>query len=319
VIGRLIMNNTETFLEENVIKIVPKRTRFGKQKGDTIINVMITTLLVILAVVAMFPFYNVLVLSFASVKGMAEHSIYLLPYTFDLTSYGKLFKETSFYRAFGVSVFVTAMGVALNMFLSVTGAYALSKKGMPGRNILLSLVLFTMFFSGGLIPFYLVVKSVNLVNNILVMVIPTGVTTMYLIIMKNYFNTIPASIEESAKVDGANDMYILLKIVLPISKPFIATFALFYAVDRWNEWYNALIFISDSAKIPLQIYLRGLLINMSVQLSSSAAAVVDSKAGVGIQATQMASIVISAIPIMCIYPFMQKHFARGIMVGSIKE
>lgn len=313
------MNNTETFLEEEVIKISPKNVGLGKQKGDLIINVMITTLLIVLAAVAMFPFYNVLVLSFASVKGMAEHSIYLLPYSFDLSTYGKLFKETSFYRAFGVSVFVTMAGVALNMFLSVTGAYALSKKGMPGRNFLLSAVLFTMFFSGGLIPYYLVVKAVGLVNNILVMVVPTGVTTMYLIIMKNYFNSIPASIEESAKVDGANDMYILLKIVLPISKPFIATFALFYAVDRWNEWYNAMIFLSDSAKIPLQIYLRGLLINMNVQLSSSAAAVVDSKAGVGIQATQMASIVISAIPIMCIYPFLQKHFVRGIMIGSIKE
>jgi putative aldouronate transport system permease protein len=176
-----------------------------------------------------------------------------------------------------------------------------------------------MFFSGGLIPYYLVVQSLNLVNNILVMVIPTGITTMYLIIMKNYFNSLPDSIEESAKVDGANDLYILWKIVLPISKPFIATFALFYAVDRWNEWYNALIFISDSAKVPLQIYLRELLINMNVQLSSSAAAVVESKAGVGIQATQMASIVISAIPIMCVYPFLQKHFVRGIMVGSIKE
>lgn len=313
------MNNTKTYMDDGLFGKNSKGAGQKINKGDMTINIVITAILTLLALVAMFPFYNVIILSFASVEGMARHPVYLLPYSFDLTTYKNLFAEVNFYRAFGVSVFVTITGVTLNMFLSVLGAYALSKKAMPGRNLLLSAILFTMFFSGGLIPYYLVIQSLHLVNNILVMVIPTGITTMYLIIMKNYFNTLPDSIEESAKVDGANDLYILWKIILPISKPFIATFALFYAVDRWNEWYNSLIFISDSAKVPLQIYLRELLINMNVQLSSSAAAVVESKAGVGIQATQMASIVISAIPIMCVYPFLQKHFVRGIMVGSIKE
>ncbi len=313
------MNNTKTYTDDGLFGKNSKSAGQKFNKGDVTINIVITAVLTLLALVAMFPFYNVIILSFASVEGMARHPVYLLPYSFDLTTYKNLFAEVNFYRAFGVSVFVTITGVVLNMFLSVLGAYALSKKAMPGRNFILSAILFTMFFSGGLIPYYLVIQSLNLVNNILVMVVPTGITTMYLIIMKNYFNTLPDSIEESAKVDGANDLYILWKIILPISKPFIATFALFYAVDRWNEWYNSLIFISDSAKVPLQIYLRELLINMNVQLSSSAAAVVESKAGVGIQATQMASIVISAIPIMCVYPFLQKHFVRGIMVGSIKE
>lgn len=313
------MNNTKTYTDDGLFGKNSKSAGQKFNKGDVTINIVITAVLTLLALVAMFPFYNVIILSFASVEGMARHPVYLLPYSFDLTTYKNLFAEVNFYRAFGVSVFVTITGMVLNMFLSVLGAYALSKKAMPGRNFILSAILFTMFFSGGLIPYYLVIQSLNLVNNILVMVIPTGITTMYLIIMKNYFNTLPDSIEESAKVDGANDLYILWKIILPISKPFIATFALFYAVDRWNEWYNSLIFISDSAKVPLQIYLRELLINMNVQLSSSAAAVVESKAGVGIQATQMASIVISAIPIMCVYPFLQKHFVRGIMVGSIKE
>ncbi|WP_313560362.1 carbohydrate ABC transporter permease [Ruminiclostridium cellobioparum] len=313
------MNNTKTYTDDGLFGNNSKSAGQKFNKGDVTINIVITAVLTLLALVAMFPFYNVIILSFASVEGMARHPVYLLPYSFDLTTYKNLFAEVNFYRAFGVSVFVTITGVVLNMFLSVLGAYALSKKAMPGRNFILSAILFTMFFSGGLIPYYLVIQSLNLVNNILVMVVPTGITTMYLIIMKNYFNTLPDSIEESAKVDGANDLYILWKIILPISKPFIATFALFYAVDRWNEWYNSLIFISDSAKVPLQIYLRELLINMNVQLSSSAAAVVESKAGVGIQATQMASIVISAIPIMCVYPFLQKHFVRGIMVGSIKE
>jgi ABC-type sugar transport system, permease component len=305
-------------------KVLPRESahktyKIKKSIAEIISDIIIALILIVMTVVTLFPFYNVILISFASVKGLAEHTLYLLPYTFDLTAYTKLFKEVTFYRSFLVSVIVTALGVTFNMLLSVSGAYALSKKGMPGRNFILSAILFTMLFSGGLIPYYLVVKSIGLVNKIAVMIIPTGITTMYLIIMKNHFNTIPASIEESAKIDGANDFQILLKIIIPISKPFIATFALFYAVDRWNEWYNALLFISDSAKVPLQIYLRNLLINMNVQLSSSAQAVMDSRYSIDIQATQMASIVISAIPVMCAYPKLQKHFVQGIMIGSIKE
>jgi putative aldouronate transport system permease protein len=212
------------------------------------------------------------------------------------------------------------MGVIFNMFLSVTGSYALSKKSLPGRNLLLGMVIFTMFFSGGLIPYYLVIKALGMLNNILVLVIPAGFSTMYLIIMKNYFHTIPESLEESAKMDGANEFYILAKIIIPISKPFMVTFALFYAVERWNEWWNAMIFINETSKTPLQIFLRNLLVNMSVQLTSSAQAVIESRmSSVYIYATQMAAIVISAIPILCVYPFLQKHFVKGIMIGSLKE
>ena len=268
----------------------------------------------------MFPFYNVLITSFASVKGLAEHAFYILPYTFDLTAYGNLFKEAQFYTSFKNTVIITVLGVIFNMFLSVTGAYALSKKYLPGRNFLLGAIIFTMFFSGGLIPYYLVIKAIGLVNNILVLVIPAGFSTMYLIIMKNYFNTLPESLEDSAKMDGANELYILVKIIIPISKPFMVTFSLFYAVDRWNEWWNAMLFINRSSISPLQIFLRNLLVNMSVQLTSSAQAIIESqRSSVYIFATQMAAIVISAIPILCVYPFLQKHFAKGIMIGSLKE
>lgn len=295
---------------ENTIKI--KKTR-------NISDIFIILFIGVLAVITIFPFYNVVIISFASMNSLAEHSLYLLPYAFDLTGYINLIKEESFYRSFLISTIVTVVGVSFNMLLSVSGAYALSKKGMPGRNIFLGAILFTMFFNGGLIPYYLVVQSLGLVNSIWAMIIPTGVSTTYLIIMKNYFNTLPESIEESAKIDGANDLVILIKIILPISKPFIATFLLFYAVDRWNDWWYALIFISDTAKAPLQIFLREMLINFNTQLNSSAQAVIDQSRSIFVQTTQMATIVISAIPMLCIYPFLQKHFAKGIMIGSIKE
>lgn len=293
--------------------------KIKKSFGSSVSEAVILIFLAILAIVTIFPFYNVVIVSFASMKSLAEHSLYILPYAFDLTGYLNLIKEDSFYRSFFNSVIVTVVGVSFNMLLSVSGAYALSKKGMPGRNLFLGAVLFTMFFNGGLIPYYLVVKSLGLVNSIWAMIIPTGVSTSYLIIMKNYFNTLPESIEESAKIDGANDLTILIKIVLPLSKPFIATFVLFYAVDRWNDWWYALIFISDTAKAPLQIFLREMLINFNTQLNSSAQAVIDQSQSIFVQTTQMATIVISAIPMLCIYPFLQKHFAKGIMMGSIKE
>ncbi len=297
-----------------------KNTPISKTRSDRKINIVLISILTLFSLVVLFPFYNVLITSFASIKGLAEHSFYILPYSFDLTSYKNLFKEVQFYRSFLVTVEITIMGVIFNMFLSVTGSYALSKKSLPGRNLLLGMVIFTMFFSGGLIPYYLVIKALGMLNNILVLVIPAGFSTMYLIIMKNYFHTIPESLEESAKMDGANEFYILAKIIIPISKPFMVTFALFYAVERWNEWWNAMIFINETSKTPLQIFLRNLLVNMSVQLTSSAQAVIESRmSSVYIYATQMAAIVISAIPILCVYPFLQRHFVKGIMIGSLKE
>lgn len=298
---------------------LPMATR-SKSRGDRKINTILISILTVLGLIAVFPFYNVIITSFASVKGLAEHSFYILPYSFDLTAYKNLFKEAQFYKSFFVTIIITVLGVIFNMFLSVTGSYALSKKKLPGRNFFLGAIIFTMFFSGGLIPYYLVINKLGLVNNILVLVIPAGFSTMYLIIMKNYFNTIPESLEESAKIDGANELYILVKIIIPISKPFMVTFALFYAVERWNEWWNAMLFINETSKTPLQIFLRNLLVNMSVQLTSSAQAIIESqRAGVYMFSTQMAAIVISSIPIILVYPYLQKHFAKGIMIGSLKE
>jgi putative aldouronate transport system permease protein len=289
------------------------------KKNGTAFDALNAIILGVLALIALFPFYNVLIISLAKYEVITDSFIYLLPASIDFTAYKYIITEKKFLNAFLVSSFVTVFGVAFNMTLSVVGAYGLSKKKIPGRNFFLGAILFTMFFNGGLIPYYLVVNGLGLVNNILVMIIPNGIATMYLIIMKNYFATIPESMEESAKIDGANDLYILWKIIIPISAPFIATFALFYAVDRWNEWWNALIFINESNKAPLQIFLREILIVFNDQIGTMGAAIRDSKTKVYMQGVQMAAIVVTALPIICIYPFLQKHFVSGIMIGSIKE
>lgn len=274
----------------------------------------------ILAVITIFPFYNVFILSFAKYEVVVQKLLYILPESFDFTSYGMIIREPNFYNSVLVTLFVVVAGTTLNMALTVGGAYALSKKKLPGRNIILMGILFTMFFNGGLIPYYLIVKSLGMVNSLLVMVIPTGITTMYLIIVKNYFNTIPESMEESAKIDGANDIYILIKIIIPLSAPIIATFGLFYAVDRWNDWWYAMIFINQQSKVPLQIFLRQLLVTLETsQLSTIGAAIRDTMIKIYMPGVRMAGVVLSIIPIAVVYPFLQKYFVRGIMMGSLKE
>ena len=290
----------------------------GKKKISSF-HVITIMILSILAIVTIFPFYYVFIVSFSSFEAISSHVPYLFPYVFDTEGYKMVFSEPRFLSSFLNSVFVTAAGTVINMLLSVFGAYALSKKRLAGRKIILSMILFTMLFSGGLIPYYLVVSGLHLSNTIWAMIIPSAVNTFYLIIMKNYFSSLSPSLEEAAKIDGANDIQILFRVMLPISLPFIATFVLFYSVERWNEWWNALLFINDSSLQPLQIYMRNLLVNYNNQMSQQAMLILGDKRSANFQAVQMASIVVSTVPILCIYPFVQKHFVKGVMVGSVKE
>lgn len=227
--------------------------------------------------------------------------------------------DVFFFKSVMTTLFVTIVGTALNMVISVMTAYVLSRKRLLGRKQLILLITFTMLFSGGLIPTYLVVSNLGLTNSIWSMIFPGMISTYYVIIMKNYFSGLPQSLEDAAKIDGANDLKVLYKIYLPISKPFMATFALFYAVERWNEWWNAYLYISDKNIKPLQIYLRDILVNFSNQLSTQAQSMVNSQGKVYVQSVQMATIVITMLPIMCLYPFLQKYFVKGVMIGAIKE
>ena len=294
-----------------------KKTRFSKA---SVFDVVLLVILGLLALITLYPFYQVLIISVSNTVSYAQHPLYLLPYEFDTLGYRTIFHDKAFFTSLGVTLFVTIVGTALNMILSVAGAYALSRKTLIGRNVILGLIVFTMLFNGGVIPTYLVINDLGLVNNIWVMVLPSAISTYYLIIMKNYFVSLPSSLLEAAKLDGANEVTILWRIIIPISMPFIATFFLFYAVERWNEWYQAYLYINKTEIQPLQIYLRNVLISMSNNLSSIAKQMMQSHTQrVSTQAIQMATIVVTTVPILCVYPFVQKHFVKGIMVGGIKE
>lgn len=293
-----------------------KKYRVGQ---TTTMDIVITVVLGLMALAAIFPFYRVVLLSFANTASYASHPMYLLPYSFDLTGYKALMDDPMFFRSVGVTLFVTVVGTTINMVLSVMGAYVLSRKYLMGRKFFLNMIIFTMLFGGGLIPTYLVVKSLGLVNTVWAMILPCGISTYYLIIMKNYFLSLPESLLEAARLDGANEYHILVDVVLPISLPFMATFILFYAVERWNEWYLANIYINKAALYPLQTYLRNVLMSMSNTLNDIAKQFMQDKGKVNTTAVQMATIVIATVPILCVYPFVQKHFVKGVMVGGIKE
>ena len=287
------------------------------QKRIRPFDLVINLLLGALALITLYPFYNVLILSFSNITAISKHTPYMWFWAWDLEGYRTIVNDPYFFSSLGNTLFVTVVGTTVNMLLSVAGAYVLSKKRLPGRGFLLTLVVIPMLFSGGMIPTYLVMKDYKLIDSIWSMILPYAVSSYYVIIMKNYFRSISPSLEEAAVIDGANDITVLLKVILPISLPFTMTFFLFYAVERWNEWWNAYLYISERRLYPLQIYLREVLINMNNQLSLMAQ--IKSGKKIPAESVQMATIIITALPILCVYPFVQKYFVKGVMIGSIKE
>ncbi len=285
----------------------------------SIANLIITLFLGCLALLALFPFYQTLMLSFSTISDSNSGRLFLYPATFDLSAYKYLYLDGKVTQGLIISVIVTVVGTAMSLIVSTTGAYALSKKSLPGRNFIFNCIIFTMFFSGGLIPYFLTMQKLHMQNNLLVMIVPLAVNTFYLILMKNFFNTIEPSLEESAKIDGAHDITILVRIIVPVSMPILATMILFYAVDRWNEWWLPTLFINDTKLYPLQLVLRNALTNLSQLISSSTGAqLAESTRNIYGDSVRSAMIIISAVPIIMVYPFIQKYFAKGIMIGSIK-
>jgi ABC-type sugar transport system, permease component len=277
-------------------------------------------LMIILGLIATFPFYYVFLISFADYAEVQKQLIYIFPTSINLESYKLLLKEDLIFNAFMVSVLVTLSGTLLSITLSSAAAYTLSKRNLPGQKILFFVILIPMFFTGGLIPSYLNIKDLGLTDKFWVLIIPAAISSYNLILLKSFFEEQPESIEESAKMDGANDILILWKIVLPTAAPAIATVSLFYAVDKWNDYYTALLYISNRKLYPLQLVLREAVLDFNQILANSTAVqAAKSSSEIYTPGLRMAIIVLSTIPIFCVYPFLQRHFTKGIMLGSVKE
>jgi putative aldouronate transport system permease protein len=293
--------------------------KYKRSLGDRIADIIINSLMVIFTIAVLFPFYNMLLVSVARYEDIISTPLYIFPKAIDLQNYSMAVLYPNFINSVGVSTFVTSVGTALSLLATTLGAYVLSRKHMPFRKFFFYLLIITMYFGAGLIPWYLVMKGLGFVNSIWVMIVPPLINTFYLILMRNYFQSIPDDLEESAKIDGANDIQILFRIMIPLASPIIATIALFYAVDRWNEWWLAMIFIQDKLKEPLQLILRHMVVDASIDLGNAMMnAMRDAHIQVHSRSLQMATVTLTTIPILLVYPFLQKYFTKGIMLGAIK-
>ncbi|MBP1963340.1 carbohydrate ABC transporter permease [Paenibacillus aceris] len=284
--------------------------------GEKLFDIANYLFLAIVALVMILPVMYIVAGSFASDLEIGSRSFFLIPKDITLDAYKFVFKDNTLPRSLLVSVFITVGGTLVNLFFTFTMAYALSRRHMVGRNIVLNMIIFTMVFSGGIIPTYLVVKSLGLLNTYWAVMLPVAINAFNLIVVKSFFQEIPNELIESARIDGSNDIGVLWRIVLPLSKPVIATFALFYAVAHWNDFFNALIYLSDAKKWPMQVLLRQIVLLATGALDMGTYDPTYVKPPD--QSIKMAIIVVGTLPILMVYPFIQKYFAKGVLIGAVK-
>ena len=292
------------------------RNRKKKKKSveDIILDVIIYSILILLAIVTFYPMWYVVVASFSSGSYIISQEILLWPGDFNLEAYKLTFRHPLLVKSFGNSLMVLALGLPINIVLTVLAGYFMSSTTkVYWKKPIIYMILFTMFFNGGLVPNYLNVKDLRIFNTIWALVLPGALSVYNANICKTAMEAIPYSLHESAYLDGASDLKVLFKIVLPLMKPTMAVLLLYYGVAQWNAWFNASIYIRDEQKLPAQNILRAVLLE-NTTLAESAGDSYNAYA----EAMQYAAIVIITVPIVCVYPFLQKHFAKGVMIGAVK-
>ena len=282
--------------------------------GDNILDVFVYIFVTLFCISTLIPFWNVFVISITP-SSVATMKFEFWPKTVDFSAWRAIISSEFMWQSFYNTVVRTVLGTAISLVLTVTTAYPLSKKKFIGRKAFLFMVTFTMIFSGGVIPTYLLVKNLNMINTIWALLIPSAIAPFYVIVMKSFFESIPDAIEESAFLDGANDIVILMKIALPLSLPSIATIALWTAVSQWNSWFDVVLYINDRSKYVLQMVLR--------EMQTQEAAVMDINTSMGMvlptaEAVRNASTLFVTIPILLVYPFLQKYFIKGVTIGAVK-
>lgn len=261
------------------------------------------------------PFIHILAQSFSSYRAIMSGEVSFWPVEWTTEAYVKVFQDPSFTGAFLISVVRTIIGTFLNVILVSLLAYPLSKTYIRGRRPVMFLIVFTMLFSGGMIPSYILIKNLNLLNTFWVYIIPGAVNAFHVVIMKSFFQSIPNELEESARIDGSSNLGILFRIVIPLSMPAIATIALFNAVGHWNSFFDAVMYVTDSKLKPLQIYLREMVMSNSTNINTTDA---FERQLLAVESLKASALIASTLPILLVYPFLQKYFVKGIMIGSVK-
>lgn len=288
-----------------------------QSKGDTALDIINIVILTLVLIVVLYPLLFVVCASISDMMLVLQGKVFLIPKGINFEAYKSVFKNGNIMLGYRNTILYTIVGTAINLAMTIAGAYPLSRKDFIGRNAITIFFSITMFFSGGLIPTYLVIKSLGLYNSFWVMVIPGAVGMWNMVIMRTYFQTsIPVELQEAAFIDGCSDFGILLKIILPLSSPIIAVMIIFYGVGHWNAFFNALIYLKDHNRFPLQLILREILIVNDMQNMVDSSSVVQQQ--MIAESIKYAVIIVSSAPVLMLYPFLQKYFVKGVMVGAIK-
>jgi putative aldouronate transport system permease protein len=289
----------------------------ARTRGERVVGAVNATLLVLLCVGMLYPFITVLAQSFSSSGAIKAGQVNFLPVGFNLDTYAAVMSNDMFWRNYGNTVLYTVVGTAIAMTLTTTYAFVLSKPHLKGRKVLIGIAVFTMFFNGGLVPNYVLISALEMKNTMWAIVLPGAISVFNLLVMKAFFENLPKELEEAAQIDGLGWYGIFGRIVLPLSKAVIATMVLFYSVAFWNDWFAAFLYLDKSELFPITLFLRNLIAGASTTASEGAAAAGSTTAQVSAN-IQAVTMILTVIPILTIYPFVQRYFVSGVMLGSVK-
>ncbi|MFE5324018.1 carbohydrate ABC transporter permease [Paenibacillus sp. NPDC056579] len=282
-------------------------------------ELVIYAVLAIVTITVLYPLIFVAVASLSSPERVMNGEVWLWPKGLTFVGYERIFDNKEILTGYMNTILYTLVGTAINLVMTVAAAYPLSRRDFYGRNVFTALILFTMFFSGGMIPTYLLIKKLGMLNTFWALVIPSALSVWNILIMRTFFqSSIPWEIQESASIDGCSNMQTLVRIVLPLSAPIIAVMVLFYSVGHWNAYFNALLYLTDRAKYPLQLILREILVQGQMQEMVDVSDTSLAKSVMDAEAIKYAAVIVANLPVLVLYPFLQKYFVKGIMVGAIK-
>lgn len=287
-----------------------------RTKGDLVLDIFVYLFLIVLGLVMLLPLASVFSKAVSEEWAITSGKVGIFPVGFQLDTMQQVISSSMFIRAFCISVGITVVGTLISILMTALTAYPLSKRNLPGISLVMVLFIFTMLFNGGLIPNYLLMRQLHLINNLWVLILPGMISVFNMLVIKSYYESLPEALEESARIDGAKTYTILFRIILPLSMPVIATIALFYAVGYWNDYFGPMIYINDTSLKTLQLYLQDVV--MDANAANLTTKSVDDLMNMSPEGIRAATVVASTVPILLVYPFMQKYFIKGVLIGSVK-
>lgn len=295
------------------LELLKRRT-----KSEVVFDTINVLIMLLICFLTLYPIWYVIVNSFNDGADAMRGGIYWWPRKFSLSAYQAVFQNAGIVQSMLVTVAKTVIGTLVHVVFTAMVAYALSKKELIGRKVYMTIGIITMFFGGGLIPTFLLIKDLGMIDNFMVYIIPAAFSMFDLIIFMSFFRALPASLEEAARIDGANDLFIFFKVVIPLSMPVIATIALFHGVYQWNDYFTGMLYINNSNMQPIQTYLYKVIAQSGSNQMAASASVSIAKTTVTSQSVKLATMVVTTFPIVCVYPFLQKYFVKGMLLGSVK-